>query len=73
MNLCNDNCILLQVLLLAILVEDWQLFFEKVAVAVMKEGSTNSKIGDFARFDISSILSQNHLFQCYLLIPVHLL
>ena len=34
---------------------------------------TDSRAGDFARLDITSSLSQNHLFQCYLLIPVHLL
>lgn len=40
---------------------------------LMQEAPTNGWTGDFAVFDISSNLSQNHLFQCYLLIPVHLL
>lgn len=39
----------------------------------MQETLTDGRTGDFAGFDISSNLSQNHLFQCYLLLPVHLL
>lgn len=40
---------------------------------LMQEDLIDGRTGDFAGFDISSNLSQNHLFQCYLLIPVHLL
>jgi len=39
---------------------------------LMQEDLTDSRIGDFANTSISLDASQNHLFQCYYLIPVHL-
>lgn len=40
---------------------------------LMQEDLIDGRTGDFAHIGFSPDTSQNHLFQCYLLIPVHLL